>query len=101
HGLRPRGGTGTVRLAARREGGWLRLEVADDGVGLAHAPPGQGTGTGLANVRQRLHQLYGDRHTLELAPGPEGGTVARIRIPFSEGPRTAPAAATTLAGHAG
>ncbi|HEV3052393.1 MAG TPA: histidine kinase, partial [Longimicrobium sp.] len=101
HGLRPRGGTGTVTLAARREGGWLRLEVADDGVGLAHAPPGQGTGTGLANVRQRLRQLYGERHAFELAPGAEGGTVARIRIPFSQGPRTAPAAPTALAGHAG
>jgi sensor histidine kinase YesM len=101
HGLRPRGGTGTVTLAARRDGGWLRLEVADDGVGLAHAPPGQGTGTGLANVRQRLRQLYGDQHALELVPGPEGGTVARIRIPFSEASRTAPPAATALAAHAG
>ncbi|WP_420129129.1 histidine kinase [Longimicrobium sp.] len=86
HGLRPREGTGRVVLSARRAGCWLELEVADDGVGLAHAPAADGTGTGLANVRQRLRQLYGGDHAFELAAGPGGGARASVRIPFSERP---------------
>ena len=87
HGLRPRGGTGRVVLSTRRAGAWLELAVADDGVGPAHAPAEDGTGTGLANVRQRLRQLYGDEHAFSLDAAPAGGAVARVRIPFSEHPR--------------
>lgn len=89
HGLRPRDGTGHVVLTTRREGGVLEVTVDDDGVGPGHAAGAEGTGTGLANVRQRLRQLYGDGHAFEVAAGPRGGTRARIRIPFAEGPRTA------------
>jgi LytS/YehU family sensor histidine kinase len=86
HGLRPRGGTGQVRVSARRAGGFLEVTVADDGVGPAHATPEDGTGTGLANMRERLRQMYGDEHAFELAPTPGGGATARIRIPFSDRP---------------
>ncbi|HZG42002.1 MAG TPA: histidine kinase, partial [Longimicrobium sp.] len=84
HGLRPRGGTGQVRISARRAGGFLEVTVADDGVGPAHATPEDGTGTGLANVRERLRQMYGAEHAFQLAPTPGGGATARIRIPFSD-----------------
>lgn len=86
HGLRPREGTGRVVLSARRAGRWLELVVADDGVGPAHAPAADGTGTGLANVRQRLRQLYGGDHAFQLAAAPGGGARASVRIPFSEHP---------------
>ncbi|HEY0018523.1 MAG TPA: histidine kinase [Longimicrobium sp.] len=86
HGLRPREGTGRVVLSARRAGHWLELVVADDGVGPAHAPAADGTGTGLANVRQRLRQLYGADHAFQLAAAPGGGARASVRIPFSEHP---------------
>lgn len=86
HGLRPREGTGRVVLSARRASRWLELVVADDGVGPAHAPAADGTGTGLANVRQRLRQLYGGDHAFELTAAPGGGARASVRIPFSEHP---------------
>ncbi|MBD0320382.1 MAG: histidine kinase [Gemmatimonadetes bacterium] len=91
HGLRPRDGTGQVMLSSTRVGDFLQLMVADDGVGPSHAPRAEGTGTGLANVRQRLRQLYGERQSFELAPAPRGGATASIRIPFTELPRTGPA----------
>jgi LytS/YehU family sensor histidine kinase len=97
HGLRPRGGTGRVVLSTRRAGPWLELAVQDDGVGPAHATAEDGTGTGLANVRQRLRQLYGDQHAFSLDAAPEGGAVARVRIPFYEHPREALAAEPALA----
>jgi LytS/YehU family sensor histidine kinase len=91
HGLRPRDGTGQVMLSSERVGDFLQLMVADDGVGPGHTPRAEGTGTGLANVRQRLRQLYGEHQSFELAPAPSGGATASIRIPFTEHPRTAPA----------
>jgi LytS/YehU family sensor histidine kinase len=101
HGLRPRGGTGRVVLSSRRAGPWLELTVQDDGVGPAQAPAADGTGTGLANVRQRLHQLYGGDHAFELAAADGGGARAFVRIPFSEADVPLPSAGAVRAPRAG
>lgn len=82
HGLATRSGSGRVELRASRVGDRLVLEVLDDGPGLA---PGWDTASGcigVANVRARLHQLYGDRHTFTLENRPEGGVHARMELPF-------------------
>jgi LytS/YehU family sensor histidine kinase len=92
HGLRPRDGTGQVVLSTRRDGDFLELAVADDGVGPEHSPSEDGTGTGLANLRERLRQMYGSEHTFELVAAPGGGATARVRIPFSEDAPAIPAA---------
>ncbi|MDF2776102.1 MAG: hypothetical protein K0S86_5603, partial [Geminicoccaceae bacterium] len=39
-------------------------------------------GIGLSTTKARLERLYGERHELTLANLPEGGFVARIRVPF-------------------
>jgi two-component system LytT family sensor kinase len=41
---------------------------------------------GLANVRDRLQQIYGGAAALELLPRPGGGTVARLSLPPTAGP---------------
>ena len=83
HGIGMREGGGEIRIAARRHDGSLVLEVADDGVG--YAPALAGSGVGLANTRERLMQLYGDRQRFEIGPGARGGTVARVEIPLRSG----------------
>jgi signal transduction histidine kinase len=59
HGLEPKIDGGEVVIAARLEGGALRITVTDDGLGLdagrADAP--RGTGTALRNIRARLAQV--------------------------------------------
>ena len=85
HGLEPRVDRGTVTVAARREGESLHLTVSDDGVGFTgneHAAGDGPGGIGLTNTRDRLQALYGDAHSLTIAPGPAGGTVVGITIPF-------------------
>lgn len=85
HGLEPRVDRGTVTVAARREGESLHLSVSDDGVGFSgneHAAADGPGGIGLTNTRDRLRALYGDAHSLTIAPGPAGGTVVSITIPF-------------------
>ena len=69
HGLAPRKRGGTLRIAAHREGGWLVVSVADDGVGLRAT---SGRGSGLANVRARMHGLYGGDAWLRLASARRG-----------------------------
>jgi two-component system, LytTR family, sensor kinase len=84
YGVARQRGPGTVRIGARREGDQLVLEVADSGPG----PDGtvRGTGVGLANTRERLAQLYGDRASFRLERAPGGGTRAVVRIPVPADP---------------
>jgi signal transduction histidine kinase len=81
HGLAKRVSATLLRIEARRDGDTLVLTVTDDG-------PGGGTeertGVGLANTRERLATLYGDRAQLTLTPAPGGGTTAVIRLPFRD-----------------
>jgi len=81
HGIEPRAKPGRIELRSRREGGQLKLEVRDNGVGL---PPGRELeeGVGLSNTRARLKQLYFDRHRFELAEEPGGGLAVFLELPF-------------------
>ncbi|MFP2925451.1 sensor histidine kinase [Pyxidicoccus sp. 3LG] len=81
HGL-ARSGAGRVELHAARQGDRLVLEVLDDGPGLSPGWNNANGCIGVANVRARLHQLYGDRHTFTLENRPEGGVRARMELPF-------------------
>ncbi|MDB4950097.1 MAG: Autolysin sensor kinase, partial [Gemmatimonadetes bacterium] len=121
HGVAPNGG-GRIEVRGRRDGEWLELSVADDGVGLADASAEpwdeasseesraraesverrHGAGVGSANVRARLAQLYGVRHAFTLAPGEHGGAVATVRIPWHDTPvDAAPLRAAAFDGDAG
>jgi LytS/YehU family sensor histidine kinase len=70
----------TIRIAADRCAGDLRLRVEDDGD--VDEPPPSGTGLGLANVRERLNAHFGRRARLEAGPRREGGFRAEMRIPL-------------------
>ena len=82
HGFEPSGQPGKLRIAAARDGEWLKLTVADDGVGLAAGDRDrEGAGVGLANVRERLATLHAGAHEFVIAERPEGGVVVNIRLP--------------------
>jgi LytS/YehU family sensor histidine kinase len=82
HAIAPLG-EGRLRIAARRTGHWLEVEVSDDGPGAA-AGNAPGAGIGLSNTRARLVQLYGADQSLDLLPRAAGGTTARLRVPWHE-----------------
>jgi signal transduction histidine kinase len=68
---------GRAEVMARVEGGVLRVEVRDDGVGGAQG----GEGTGLGGLADRVSAL-GGRFVLDSPPG--GGTCVRALLPISE-----------------
>jgi signal transduction histidine kinase len=69
-----------VRLSVNQGPGMLEVEITDDGAGI---PADRVAGVGLSSMRERAEELGG---TLEVEPGPEGGTrvLARLPLPTTE-----------------
>lgn len=83
HAIAPRATRGHIKIAAKRLNSSLRLEVRDNGPGIASNCDLPGTErVGLSNVRARLHQIYGSDFRFELVnAGGEGLTVV-MEIPL-------------------
>jgi sensor histidine kinase YesM len=80
HGIEPHARPGRIEIGAHRVSAGLELTVRDNGGGM---PEGGFTreGIGIANTRERLRELYGERHRFEMENRPEGGLAVRIVIP--------------------
>src|SRR5262249_52102090 len=83
HGLAPKPEGGCISVSAVREGAFLRLEVADDGVGM-RKDSRRGTGVGLQNVRERLIALYGDAARMSIDSGSPRGTCVSLLLPEND-----------------
>jgi two-component system, LytTR family, sensor kinase len=84
HGLARRTNGSLVEIGARVENGSIRLWVADNGTGISpDFEMSEKAGTGLSNVRSRLHCLFGAAARLEVRPRETGGTVASIVLPIA------------------
>jgi len=87
----------SITIQVGRQGGMLRLRIADDGIGIAKADPGNGIG--LQIMRYRAHSIGG---ILIVEPGSQGGTVVTCTLRTIPVHRAAPAparqASTTHAG---
>ncbi|HZB87930.1 MAG TPA: histidine kinase [Terracidiphilus sp.] len=87
HGLEPRIHGGTVTLRSKLEGDRIRIEVADDGVGMGPRPQTalkrEGAGIGMKNVQERLEVLYGNQAEFTVVSSPGRGTLVTIEIPAS------------------
>jgi two-component sensor histidine kinase len=81
HGIAQREGAGHLVVSARREGARLLLRVDDDGPG-PRGSPHAGTGTALADLRDRLRLLYADAASLTVGSRPTGGCRVELRIPL-------------------
>lgn len=84
HGIATSTRRGRIIIRAKRRDTTLRLEVEDNGTGLADSgtSPRYKEGLGLANTRRILQHIYGPAHRLELANAPGGGVVVTMEIPF-------------------
>jgi signal transduction histidine kinase len=72
-----------VDVCLEAENDWLRLEVADDGKGIA--PDAYNPGSlGLLGIRERARRLGG---TAKITAAPSGGTLVSMRVPMTEADR--------------
>ncbi len=88
YGIAQMDGPGHLRIAARVFAGDLLLQLSDDGPG-AELIDGQvpaGKGVGLRNTRERLKELYGNRHSFRLEANDPSGLIVSIRIPYETRP---------------
>ncbi len=82
HGLEPKPEGGSLTVSAEIVHGKLAVKVADSGLGFGKAATA-GTGIGLANIRERLQLLYGNKAGLTVAENPGGGTAVTITVPYT------------------
>jgi sensor histidine kinase YesM len=80
HGLEPKLAGGSVTIAARRTGDSVEVIIDDDGLGFSD---NAGAGVGLANVRERLAGLYGERARLAIEERTPG-TRIRVTLPAEQ-----------------
>jgi len=76
-----------IWISASREGGAVRIEVADNGEGggSAEIAAHPSTGVGLVNIKERLAQAYGNAHTFMTRKNEHGGFSVILEIPYQSG----------------
>ena len=101
YGVSPQEEGATISLIAQIAGRRLRGTVTDTGPGIHHTVRPEGgsqggipdgmlersrrttsTGVGLANIRDRLAQAYGEDHRFEIRSPDSGGFTVNIEIPY-------------------
>ncbi len=81
HGLEPKAEGGSLKVKAEIVHGKLAVTVADTGLGFGRAAT-SGTGVGLANIRERLQLLHGNRASVTVTENQPSGTVVTITVPY-------------------
>ncbi|MCX4160123.1 MULTISPECIES: sensor histidine kinase [Paraburkholderia] len=87
HGIQVAVAGGRIEVRAMRSEQQVELTVSDTGRGFGATPATQGSGVGLANVRDRLAALHGERASLVLSENLPHGVVARVLLPVDDDPR--------------
>ncbi len=80
HGLEPKIEGGHIAVKAVLVDGTMQVDVRDNGVGFNMTA---NDGVGLANIRERLHLLYGNAAELVIEAPLDGGTLASVRVPYT------------------
>ncbi|WP_198543804.1 cache domain-containing sensor histidine kinase [Petroclostridium xylanilyticum] len=94
HGIEPKNGTGNILLSVQKDGGDLKLEIWDDGVGISKekitsilekdndSGSGRGIkGIGLSNIHQRIKLMYGEQYGLLFESIEDKYTKVTVRLP--------------------
>ncbi len=80
HGLEPKIEGGHIAVKAVLIDGTMQVDVRDNGVGFNMTA---NDGVGLANIRERLQLLHGNRAELVIESPLDGGALCSIRVPFT------------------
>lgn len=78
HGVAASPSGGEITIRAVRDEAVVRIDVVNPG----HLPEPRAESVGLANIRERLSLLYGDRASLTVSNGEPGRILATVTIPL-------------------
>jgi len=83
-GISKREEAGRIEIIARVDDDVLEIVLRDNGPGSLNYRPERtdGQGVGLANTRERLRVLYGERQHFEISRLQPQGTEVRLQFPF-------------------
>jgi sensor histidine kinase YesM len=81
HGLEPKVDGGKIIISAIEEDSLLRIEVVDTGLGFSDFNK---SGVGMANVRDRLALLFGEKGRLKIEENKPHGVKATIEVPTND-----------------
>lgn len=87
HGISKSESGGSIAISAKRAGSNLVITVTDDGPGLSEGDLESdalafSNGVGVSNIRNRLNEIYGDRHKLEFENAIPQGFTVKVVIPY-------------------
>jgi two-component system sensor histidine kinase YesM len=96
HGIRPKGGKGTVMVTLETDDHHLLITIYDDGVGIdedrlriihanIHDPKSSTKSIGLKNVHERIRTVCGDEYGLAINSREHIGTSIRLEYPIRKG----------------
>jgi len=85
HGLEEKEGKGTLTISCQVKDEYLSIVIMDDGAGCNFGDKHFKAGIGLTNVKSRLKQLYGTKHTLNFSSNKQGGVTVTLTLPISVG----------------
>uniref|UniRef100_UPI0035BF7F4D sensor histidine kinase n=1 Tax=Cohnella herbarum TaxID=2728023 RepID=UPI0035BF7F4D len=96
HGIRPKGGKGTVWVTIETLEDMLGITVYDDGVGIdsdtlerlnsmLHDPKAPSKNVGMKNVHERIRVVCGEPYGLNISSREHVGTSVRLLIPIRKG----------------
>ncbi len=81
HGLEPKVDGGEIGIRATEENSLMRIEVADTGLGFSDFNK---SGVGIANVRERLALLFGEKGRLKIEENKPHGVRVTIEVPIDD-----------------
>ena len=88
HGIEPSESGGTITIESDIDNGQVIISITDTGVGLRdHTISSDNvmcSGTGLNNVRQRLHALHGENSAMQIHNNSPTGVVVKLTLPLIE-----------------
>lgn len=95
HGIAPKEETCVLKISIYREGETLKLIVEDDGIGMSketleeqmkpgHVQKGGMRKIGVANVKDRIREIYGDPYSLIIESELDVGTKVIMTVPYKK-----------------
>lgn len=95
HGIAPKEETCVLKISVYREGETLKLIVEDDGIGMSketleeqmkpdHTQKGGMRKIGVANVKNRIREIYGEPYSLIIESELDVGTKVIMTVPYKK-----------------